>query len=103
MKIPGRLSEFLAFLDGIHSMEELGAGTLTVIGHFRISVAASGIIAGSKAATPERFHFALWPPGFLERYLSEDLQALDPIPRWARGTGAPATFSQILQRLRPKD
>jgi LuxR family quorum sensing-dependent transcriptional regulator len=35
--------------------------------------------------------------------MSEDLQALDPIPRWARGTGTPATFSQIFQLLRPKD
>jgi LuxR family quorum sensing-dependent transcriptional regulator len=103
MKIADRLSEFLEFLDKTHSMEELGAGTLTVIANFRLSVVASGIIAGSKAATPERFHFAHWPPGLLERYMSEDLQALDPIPRWARGTGTPATFSQIFQRLKPKD
>jgi LuxR family transcriptional regulator, activator of conjugal transfer of Ti plasmids len=103
MKVADRLSEFLEFLDGTHSMEALGAGTLTVIGHYRLSVVASGIIAGSKAATPERFHFAHWPPGLLERYMSEDLQALDPIPRWARGTGAPAAFSQIFQRLKPKD
>jgi LuxR family transcriptional regulator, activator of conjugal transfer of Ti plasmids len=103
MKSTGRLSEFLEFLDRAQSMEELGAGTLTVIGHFRLSVVASGIIAGSKAATPARFHFAHWPPGLLERYVREDLQALDPIPRWARGTGAPATFSEIFRRLRPKD
>ena len=103
MKIADRLSEFLKFLDSARSMEELGAGMLTVIGHFRLSAAASGIIAGSKAATPERFHFAHWPPGLLERYVSEDLQALDPVPRWARGTGTPAAFSEILRRLRPKD
>ncbi len=103
MKIPDRLSEVLEFLETTHSMPELCAGTVTVIGHFRLSVVASGIIAGAKAATPERFHFAHWPPGLLERYMSEDLQALDPIPRWARGTGTPATFSQIFQRLRPKD
>jgi DNA-binding CsgD family transcriptional regulator len=99
----GRLSEFLEFLDRAQSMEELSAATLTVIGHFRLTVVASGIIAGSKAATPERFHFAHWPPGLLERYISEELQALDPIPRWARGTGAPATFSQIFGLLKPKD
>lgn len=103
MNITDRLSEFLEFLDRAHSMEGLSADTLTVIGHYRLSVVASGIIAGSKAATPGRFHFAHWPPGLLERYMSEDLQALDPIPRWARGTGVPATFSQIFQRLRPKD
>jgi LuxR family transcriptional activator of conjugal transfer of Ti plasmids len=103
MNITSRLSEFLEFLDKAQSMEELGARTLTVIGHFRLSVVASGIIAGSKAATPERFHFAHWPPGLLERYISEDLQALDPVPRWARGTGAPATIGQILKRLKPKD
>jgi hypothetical protein len=34
MKITGRLSEFLEFLDRAQSMEELGAGTLTVIGHY---------------------------------------------------------------------
>jgi len=103
MKINGRLSEFLEFLDRALGMEELCAGTLTVIAHFQLSVVASGIIAGTKAATPERFHFAHWPPGMLERYLREDLQALDPIPRWGRGTGTPATFSQIFQRLRAKD
>ena len=39
MKITGRLSEFLESLDGAQSMEELGARTLTVIGHFQLSEA----------------------------------------------------------------
>src|SRR3977135_3145357 len=103
MKITGRLSEFLEFLDRARTMKELGAGTLTVIERYRLSVVASGIIAGSKAATPARFHFAHWPPGLLERYISEDLQGLHTVPGWARGTGAPATIGQILQRLKPKD
>lgn len=103
MNSNGRLSEFLEILDGAQSMDALAAQTLTVIGHFQLSVVASGIIAGSTAATPERFHFARWPAGFLERYLKEDLQALDPIPRWARGSGSPATFSQIIRQLKAKD
>jgi LuxR family transcriptional regulator, quorum-sensing system regulator BjaR1 len=98
-----RLSEFLDILDRAENMDALAAKTLTVIEHFQLSVVASGIIAGSTAATPERFHFARWPSGFLDRYLNEDLQALDPIPRWARGSGSPATFSHIVQRLKAKD
>jgi LuxR family quorum sensing-dependent transcriptional regulator len=98
-----RLSEFLDILDRAQSMDALATKTLIVLEHFQLAVVASGIIAGSTAATPARFHFARWPPGFLERYLNDDLQALDPIPRWARGSGSPATFRQIVQRLKAKD
>lgn len=85
------------------TLEELGLTTLEVIGHWRLTAVASGIVAGAKAATEERFHFAHWSPEFLQRYRAEGLQAEDPIPRWARGTGMPATYSQILHRLSPKD
>ena len=98
-----RLHDYLEEVDGARNMDELGAKTLAIIHDFDLSAAASGIVAGTKAATAQRFHFACWPDGFLSRYLSEELQALDPIPRWARGTGTPATFSHILGHLSPKD
>ena len=97
------LHEYLGDVDSAQSMDELAAKTVAIIKHFELSAVASGIVAGPKAATAERFHFACWPEGFLARYVSEDLQALDPIPRWARGAGTPATFTQIIQRLNPKD
>ena len=90
-------------LYGAQTLVELGQQTLAVIAHWRLTGVASGIIAGSKAATAERFHFAHWSPGFLQRYLEQGLQAEDHIPRWARGTGMPAAYSTIVRRPRPKD
>jgi len=103
MNRTSRLSEFLELLDSARTMDDLAAKTLTVIEHFKLSAVASGIIAGSKAATSESFHFAHWPAGFMERYLAEDLQAIDPVPRWARRAGIPATFREITLRLKAKD
>ena len=103
MNSTSRLSEFLDLLDSARTMGDLTAKTLTVIEHFRLSAVASGIIVGSKAATSERFHFAHWPKGFMDRYVAEDLQAIDPVPRWARRAGIPATFRDIAQRLPVKD
>ena len=90
-------------LDAAATMAELSERTLEAIRPFGLRYAASGIIAGSKLATANRFHFAWWPEQFMTRYLSEDLQPIDPIPRWARGTGAPATFLHIMGQLPPKD
>lgn len=90
-------------LDRAHTLVELGESTLAIVGHWRLSAVASGIIAGSKAATANRFHFVHWSEGFLKRYLEEGMQAEDPIPRWARATGMPASFGGIFERLRRKD
>jgi len=98
-----RLSEFMGLLDTAQTLVELGERTVAVIAHWQLTGVASGIIAGAKAATAERFHFAHWSPAFLERYLEKGLQAEDPVPRWARGTGLPAAYSTILRQLRPKD
>jgi DNA-binding CsgD family transcriptional regulator len=98
-----RLEDLLAEVDAATDMADLGQRTLAAIRPFGLQAAASGIIAGSKAASAERFHFALWPPAFLERYLAEEMQAIDPVPRWARGTGSPARYSTILAHLSAKD
>jgi DNA-binding CsgD family transcriptional regulator len=100
---PSLLSELMGLLDAAQTLEELGERTLRVISRWQLTAVASGIIAGSKAATASRFHFMHWSAGFAQRYMEEGLQAEDPIPRWARGSGMPVTFSQIIQRLRPKD
>ena len=97
------LEQYLKVLDAAPSMDALRAKTIKVIADFGLHVAASGIIAGSKAATASRFHFAHWPPEFLARYVSEELQAVDPVPRWARGSGEPARYSHIIERMAPKD
>jgi LuxR family quorum sensing-dependent transcriptional regulator len=93
----------LEVVDGAQTLQDLGAKTLRVIRDFGLTATASGIIAGAKAATASHFHFAHWPPDLLARYLREDLQAVDPVRRWARASGKPASFSQIAQRLGPKD
>jgi LuxR family quorum sensing-dependent transcriptional regulator len=99
----GSLTDHLNQIEGARSMAELAARTLAVLENFRLSAAASGVITGLRAATAERFHFARWPAGFLARYQSEQMQASDPIPRWALGAGTPATFTQILRGLPGKD
>jgi LuxR family quorum sensing-dependent transcriptional regulator len=93
----------LEALDAAPNMDALCSQTMSAIGDFGLTVAASGIIAGSKAAAANRFHFANWPPQYLDRYVSEELQAVDPIPRWARGTGEPASYSHIIACLGAKD
>jgi DNA-binding CsgD family transcriptional regulator len=103
MAVRDSLEKYLKDLDAAPRIDALCAKTVKIIGDFGLHVAASGIIAGSKAATASRFHFAHWPPDFLARYLSEELQAVDPVPRWARGTGEPASYSHIVSRLSPKD
>jgi DNA-binding CsgD family transcriptional regulator len=84
-------------------LDELGEKMMAAVRPFGLAAVASGIIAGSKAATTKRFHFAVWPQAFMERYLAEEMQAIDPIPRWARGGGSPASYRQILARLGAKD
>jgi DNA-binding CsgD family transcriptional regulator len=103
MQTPSRLSEFMELLDASQTMVELKETTLSVIGHWGLTAVASGIIAGAKAATANRFHFVHWSDGFMQSYMQEGLQAEDPIPRWARGTGMPASYGTILEQLRPKD
>jgi LuxR family quorum sensing-dependent transcriptional regulator len=103
MHTTSRLSEFMALLDAAQTLQELGESTISVISGWQLTAGASGIIAGSKAATASRFHFMHWSAGFAQRYREEGLQAEDPIPRWARGSGMPVTFSQIIRCLRPKD
>ena len=93
----------MELLDVAQTLPDLKQATLATIEYWQLTAVASGIIAGSKAATAERFHFVHWSDGFIQRYLQEGLQAEDPIPRWARGTGMPATYGHILQQLRPKD
>ena len=93
----------MGLLDAAQTLVELKEATLTVIGHWQLTAVASGIIAGARAATEERFHFVHWSDEFMQCYLQEGLQAEDPIPRWARGTGMPASYSDILRRLKPKD
>jgi len=103
MHTTGRLSEVMGLLDAAQTLEELGERTLRVISAWQLTAVASGIIAGSKAATANRFHFMHWSAGFAQRYAEEGLQAEDPVPRWARASGMPATFSEIIKRLRSKD
>jgi DNA-binding CsgD family transcriptional regulator len=103
MKAGSGLDDMLAAVDSAESLDALGQETLKAIRPYGLDAAASGIIAGSHAATAKRFHFAVWPQAFLQRYLAEQMQAIDPIPRWARGSGSPASYGQILSRLGAKD
>jgi LuxR family quorum sensing-dependent transcriptional regulator len=98
-----RLSDHFDRLDRAVDMDELRSAAASVIAEFRLSAIASGILVGSEAATDKRFHFAHWSPEFMARYQSEDMQTVDAIPRWARGSGVPARYSLIRSRLAPKD
>ncbi len=102
MKSSDKLEEFMAEIDAVDSMEELAAKTLSVIGNYQLEAVASGLVTGSTAAA-RNFHFVIWPDALLARYIAEDFQAIDPGPRWARSTGIPATWKQIIYRLGTKD
>jgi DNA-binding CsgD family transcriptional regulator len=93
----------MANIDSARTLEELGVETIAAISHFGLTAAASGIVTGSTAASVKRFHFACWPEPLLARYVDEEFMASDPGPRWARGTGYPATWSEIIKRMPAKD
>lgn len=97
------LSEFLFALADVESLDQIAERTLAIGAEYGLTAAASGLLTGGKAATMDPFHFTRWPSGYLARYLAGNLQAVDPVARWARSSGSPAAYTQIVACMSTRD
>lgn len=84
-------------------MEELSAAVMSAIEPFGMTAAASGLVSGTRAASPRPFHFVNWPDEWVSVYLAEQFLLIDPIPRWARNSGRPVSWGELFRVLPERD
>jgi len=84
-------------------MSVLSETVLEVIGLVGMTAAASGMVSGPKAASGDVFHFTNWPEAWLDLYMGRDFVLIDPIPRWARNSGRPVSWSELVEVLPDRD
>lgn len=85
------------------SLDELASVFAAAIAPLRLTAAASGMVTGPKANSPQPFHFTNWPKAWLALYLERDFLRKDPLPRWALISGLPVPWSRIKAGLRAND
>lgn len=88
---------------GFTAMADLVAALHRAIARVGMTAAAGGVVSGPKAASPQPFYFADWPPSWLAHYLTQKFLLTDPIPRWARNSGRPLTWSELFEVLPARD
>lgn len=84
-------------------MDKVAAAVTKIIAPLGITAAASGVVSGPKAASGNPFHFSNWPAEWIKLYMAEDFLLADPIPRWARNSGQPVTWSELIKALPERD
>jgi len=94
---------FAVSASNLDSMVQLERSLLEAIAPMGMTAAASGLVSGPKADSPDQFHFAGWPADWAAYYTSHDFLLVDPLPRWARNSGAPITWSGLFASLSPRD
>jgi DNA-binding CsgD family transcriptional regulator len=106
-KIPDELaSQALAFAVAVQDfavMDELSAAVMSAIRPFGMTAAASGVVSGSRAASPRAFHFANWPQEWISLYQAEQFLLVDPVPRWARNSGRAVSWGELFEVLPERD
>jgi DNA-binding CsgD family transcriptional regulator len=83
--------------------DELVSTLLDEIASLGMTAAACGFVSGPKAASGDLFHFVHWKPEWIEYYRSQQFLLADPLPRWARSSGMPLTWSELFGLLSPRD
>lgn len=89
--------------DACATVVELGALAADTVGLVGMTAIACGMVTGPRVARDELFHFHTWPPAWLAHYVARGFMDHDPLPRFAIVSGAPARWSEVLQRLPPND
>jgi DNA-binding CsgD family transcriptional regulator len=102
-KLVERGFAFAVYVRDLDDMAQLAAETLETIEPLGMTAAASGIVAGPKANASSPFHFTNWPESWLSYYGANDFLLCDPLPRWARNSGVPVTWSALIAALPPRD
>lgn len=85
------------------AMAPLAQAVMGAIRPFGMTAAASGVVSGPMAASARAFHFASWPQDWLELYRRAQFLLIDPIPRWARGSGRTVSWEELFRRLSRRD
>jgi DNA-binding CsgD family transcriptional regulator len=85
------------------TMDRLAEAVTRAIAPLGMTAAASGVVAGPKAATGNPFHFTNWPDFWVDLYRDEDFLLADPIPRWARNSGQALTWTTLINLLPRRD
>lgn len=67
------------------------------------SAYAGGMLTGPMAHSSQPFYFMNWPESWLKIYAERGFLRKDPAPRWTIISGAPASWTEIVATLPPKD
>lgn len=102
-ELGARAFAFAAKVRGRRVMSDLAADVQMTIAPLGMTAAASGLVSGPKAASPNVFHFANWPDDWTAHYAAEDFLRVDPTIRWARNSGGPVAWSDLVERLPARD
>jgi len=85
------------------TMDKLAVELQSIIAPLGMTAAASGFVSGPKALSGNPFHFTTWPEAWVKLYMENDFLLMDPLPRWARGSGRALAWSELIRILPPRD
>lgn len=85
------------------SVEELALDFAQVIAPLGMTASASGMVSGPRALSAIPFHFTNWPADWTEIYRARGYVKIDPLPRWAIVSGAPMSWTEVVERLPAAD
>jgi LuxR family quorum sensing-dependent transcriptional regulator len=86
-------------LSACNTLDDLSEIFCTHIRPLGLTCAASGIVTGPRASSPNPFHFNNWPPEWRSEYAQEGYLHIDPLARHAVTSGAPATWTDVISTL----
>jgi DNA-binding CsgD family transcriptional regulator len=87
-------------LDSIEAVDRLVAHTVAAHG---LSAYAGGMVTGPIAHSTRPFYFFNWPETWIRVYEQRGFLRKDPAARWAIGSGAPITWSELKAELPAND
>lgn len=93
---------FALKLRTIATMPELAALFMGAIEPVGMTAGASGLVSGPNVGS-QPAHFASWSQDWLAYYLDHQFLLIDPAVRWARNSGAPISWSDLVNLLAPRD
>jgi DNA-binding CsgD family transcriptional regulator len=94
---------FILKIRNFETIGKLAAELQSIIAPLGMTAAASGFVSGPKALSGNPFHFTTWPEAWVKLYMENDFLLMDPLPRWARGSGRALAWSDLIRILPPRD
>ena len=94
-----RAFRFSLFIGRWDDLELIGETFQQEIRSLGMTASASGMVSGPKQTFDKMFHFVNWPADWLTLYEACGYVQLDPVPRWAIVSGAPISWTELMQTL----